>query len=146
LQTKPLNEDNARLITLPIFKPAVLAIADAWDATWCAAYPWDIIPLWPKPGPGRPHFKMAWISYLSARFASMVAPPASAIVERSSTGGLLMIATEDRFDVANPQHIAAAREIEASLAPINALPWPPDADPASLVPQTGEPPPRDGRR
>ena len=126
LRTKPLNKDNAPLIMLPVFKQALLAIAAAWDATWCAAYPWDIIPLWPEPRPGQPHFNMAWITYLSPRFAPMVTPPASAIVERPPGGGLVMIATEERFDVANPEHLARAREIEAALAPVNALPWPPD--------------------
>lgn len=34
LMTKPVNEENIDLITLPIFKAALLAIAEAWDATW----------------------------------------------------------------------------------------------------------------
>ena len=38
----------------------------------------------------------------------------------------MMIATEDTFDAANPAHLAVARDIEESLAPLNALPWPPD--------------------
>jgi hypothetical protein len=131
LLTDPLNEGNAALITLPIFKPALLAIAAAWDATWCAAYPWDIIPLWtPIAVTRRATFKMAWITYLSPRFAPMVTPPGSAIVEHTPQGGLVMIATEERFDVANPGHLSVAREIEAALAPVNALPWPPDAEPA----------------
>ncbi len=129
LETKPLNEDNAGLITLPIFKSALLAVAAAWDATWCAAYPVDIIELWPKPGPGQPHFNMAWITYLSPRFAPMVTPPPAAIVEHTPQGGLVMAATTDRLDVTNPAHLAAAREIDAALAPVNALPWPPDAEP-----------------
>jgi len=74
---------------------------------------------------------MAWMSYLSARFAPLVVPPRSAIVEHPQGGGLLMIATEERFDVANPAHLGVAREIEAALAPVNALPWPPDAAPPS---------------
>jgi hypothetical protein len=129
LLTTPLNEENAAFVTLPVFKAAVLSIAAAWDATWCAAYPWDIIPLWPKPGPGQPHFRMAWITYLSPRFAPMVTPPGSAIVEYTPQGGIVMTATKDRFDVNNPAHLTVAREIEAALAPINALPWPPDAVP-----------------
>jgi hypothetical protein len=129
LETKPLNAANARFITTSIFTSALLAMANAWDATWCAAYPSDIIPLWPKPGPGRPHFRMAWITYLSPRFAPMVTPPRSAIVEYTPEGGLVMTATRDRFDVTNPAHLAAAREIEAAMAPVNALPWPPDAAP-----------------
>jgi hypothetical protein len=130
LQTQPLNEDNAAVVTLPIFKAALLAIAETWDATWCGAYPSDIIPLWPKrTAVGRPTFRMAWITYLSPRFAPMVTPPASAIVEYTPQGGIVMTATEERFDVTNPAHLAAAREIAAALAPVNALPWPPDGPP-----------------
>jgi hypothetical protein len=130
LTTKPLNEGNAVLITLPIFKSALLAIAAAWDATWCAAYPADIIPLWPdRVAAGQPRFNMAWITYLSPRFAPMVTPPHAAIVEHTPQGGLVMAATKDRLDVTNPAHLAAAREIDAALAPVNALPWPPDTEP-----------------
>jgi len=129
LETKPLNAVNARFITTPIFTSALLAMANAWDATWCAAYPWAVIPLWSKPGPGQPHFRMAWITYLSPRFAPLVTPPRSAIVDYTAEGGLVMTATADRFDVTNPAHLAAAREIEAAMAPVNALPWPPDATP-----------------
>jgi hypothetical protein len=128
LRTKPLNEENAALITLPIFKPALLAIAAAWEATWCAAYPWDIIPLWPdRIATGQPRFNMAWITYLSPRFAPIVMPPRAAIVEHTPQGGIVMTATKDRLDVTNPAHLAVAREIDAALAPVNALPWPPDA-------------------
>jgi hypothetical protein len=130
LLTKPLNEETVDLITLPIFKAALLSFATAWDATWCAAYPWDIIPLWtPVTVTRRPTFKMAWITYLSQRFAPMVTPPGSAIVEYTPQGGIVMTATKDRFDVNNPAHLTVAREIEAALAPVNALPWPPDAVP-----------------
>jgi hypothetical protein len=130
LQTQPLNEHNAALVTLPIFKAALIAIAEAWDATWCGAYPADIIPLWPdRIALGRPTFKMAWITYLSPRFAPMVTPPHSAIVEYTPQGGILMTATKERFDVTNPVHLAVAREIEAALAPVNTLSWPPDEQP-----------------
>jgi hypothetical protein len=130
LLTKPLNVENVVFISLPIFGAALLAFAAAWDATWCAAYPWDIIPLWtPVTVTRRPTFKMAWITYLSPRFAPMVTPPRSAIVEYTPEGGIVMTATKDRFDVDNPAHLAVAREIEAALAPVNALPWPPDAVP-----------------
>jgi hypothetical protein len=135
LLTKPLNDENAGLITLPIFNAVLLAFADAWDATWCAAYPRDIIPLWtPVTVTRRPTFKMAWITYLSPRFAPMVTPPNTAIVEHTPQGGIIMTATKDRFDVNNPAHLAAARDIEAALAPVNALPWPPDAAPEFTVP------------
>jgi immunity protein 52 of polymorphic toxin system len=131
IKTKPLNAANAAFITTPIFTSALLAMARAWDATWCAAYPWDIIPLWPKPGPGQPHFRMAWITYLSPCFAPLVTPPRSAIIDHTVEGGLVMTATRDRFDVGNPTHLAVAREIDAAMAPVSALPWPSDVTPES---------------
>jgi hypothetical protein len=45
------------------------------------------------------------------------------IVGRLANGGLLMSATTQTFDVENPAHMAAAREIVAAIAPLNALPW-----------------------
>jgi hypothetical protein len=42
-----------------------------------------------------------------------------------------MAAADTTFSMDNPAHLAVARDINAALAPINALPWPPpDASPA----------------
>jgi len=73
---------------------------------------------------GRPHFGLAWMTYISARFAPMITPPRTAITEHVPGGGLLMIATEERCSAENPAHMAVARDIEAGLAPVNAQPWP----------------------
>lgn len=54
--------------------------------------------------------------------ALVTPPPAPVIVERLANGGLLMSATTQTFDVENPAHMAAAREIAAAIAPLNALP------------------------
>jgi hypothetical protein len=129
VSTERLNEENATFINLRVFKSALLAVAAAWDATWCGAYPDDLLALRTKPDPPRPLFGLSWITFNSARFAPMITPPRSAIVENAPGGGLLMIATEERFSTQNPQHLAVARDIEAALAPVNALPWPPDGEP-----------------
>src|SRR5258706_9498710 len=68
-----------------------------------------------------------WITYLAAPFAAKIAPPRSAMCEQVD-GGLLMSATQETFRLDNPVHVAVARDIDAALAPINALPWPPDAN------------------
>ena len=60
---------------------------------------------------------MAW------RASLVTPPPAQVIVGRLANGGLLMSATTQTFDVENPAHMAAAREIAAAIAPLNALPW-----------------------
>jgi hypothetical protein len=108
----------------------MLAIVTAWDITWAVIYPAELMKLWtPAHIRGRPTLKLAWVTYLSPRFATIVTPPASAIVDYTPEGGIVMAATKDRFDVTNSAHLAAAREIEAAIAPVNALPWPPDATP-----------------
>jgi hypothetical protein len=61
-----------------------------------------------------------WISYIGPRYAHLVTPPQSAVVERRPDGGLLMAATDETFVTANPAHLAAARDIEAAVAPFNA--------------------------
>jgi Immunity protein 52 len=126
LMTEPLNEENWSVIDSRVLKPAMLAIARTWGATWCGTAPWGIGEF--EPRRSRPWFGLEWMTYLSPRFAPMVTPPRSAIVERLASGGLLMMATEERFETKNPSHLSAARDIEAALAPINALPWPPDAN------------------
>jgi len=139
ITTEPLNEENATFITGPKMKAALLALVSAWDVTWCGAIPDNIFDLDPPPGPGAPreHFYLAWMTYLSPRFAPLVTPPNSALVERTSKGGLLMIATDERFSIANPRHVAVAREIATAIAPVNALPWPPDATPEEPMPARG---------
>jgi hypothetical protein len=126
LTTEPLNEANSSLINFRVLKAAMLALVSAWDATWCGTAPWGISEF--ETRHARPWFGLEWMTYLSPKFAPMVTPPRSVIVDKPPGGGLLMIATQEIFQVTNPTHLSAARDIEAALAPINALPWPPDAD------------------
>ena len=130
IETRPPCDKNQAWLTLSVLKAAMLAVATTWDATWASVYPDDLGELWtPAYIKRRPTFQMAWITYLSPRFAQMITPPNSAIVEYTPRGGIVMTASRQRFDVTNPTHMAVAREIEAALAPINALPWPPDEQP-----------------
>jgi hypothetical protein len=130
--TAPLNAENAAFINFRVFKAAVLAIASTWDATWCGASHWGMPEGEKLQILGRPFFGLAWMTYISPRFAPMITPPRTAISERVPGGGLLMIATEERFSADNPAHLAVARDIEAALEPVNALPWPPDAEPQPM--------------
>jgi len=116
---------DASIVTYDLFRSAMLAIIEAWDVTWCAAYPADIMKFWPPAGSGHP-FKPAWMTYVSPRFAPLIRPPQSIESQTVAGGGVLMVATRERFDVTNPEHMAAARAIDTAMAPLNALPWPPD--------------------
>ncbi|MHB8885271.1 MAG: Imm52 family immunity protein [Methylovirgula sp.] len=113
------------VVTYKIFRGALLALAETFEATIGSAYPTSLIDLWPKENRrGQLTLKFAWISYVAPLFAPLITPPASAIVERRPDGGLLMAATDETFVSTNPVHLAVAREIEAAVAPFNALPYP----------------------
>ncbi len=61
IQLRPLNAENSSAVRVEILKPAALALAAAWDVTWCSAYPTSIIDLWPKLVQGEPSFRLAWM-------------------------------------------------------------------------------------
>jgi immunity protein 52 of polymorphic toxin system len=113
------------IVAYPIFKAALLALCECFDVTFCNAYPKDVMNIWPV----NQKFRLGWMTYVSPRFAPLVTPPKSAIVEYCPSGALFMAATDETFVTANPKHLAVARDIEAAIAPLNALPWPLDAEP-----------------
>ena len=113
------------IIAYPAFKAALLALVESFDATYCSAYPQQIMDFWDPSS----HLQLAWMSYVAPRFAPLITPPPSSIAERTAHGGLLMSATDETFRVDDPAHLAAARDILKALAPFEALPWPPDATP-----------------
>lgn len=109
------------VVTYKVFKGALLALAETFEATIGSAYPASLIDLWPNDRRGQLTLKLAWISYVAPRFAHLITPPSSAIVERRPDGGLLMAATDETFLATNPRHMGVAREIEVAVAPFNAL-------------------------
>ncbi len=114
-------------IDIRILKPVLLALVQIWNANWGDVSPMEFYEQLPRDkNRHSPRFRGGWMTYLSAPFAAKIEPPHSAICERTPGGGLLMTATKERFDVANPAHVAVARDINAALAPLNALPWPPN--------------------
>lgn len=121
LESQLLCAANADLNTLQVFKPAMLALARTWEASWCGLRPtWDV----PEDSPPQPWFGFQWATYLGPALAKRVTPPQSARTERFADGGLLMVATEDRFDPNKPEHLAVAQGIMAALAPAGIIPNP----------------------
>jgi hypothetical protein len=129
LSTPKLDSENEAVINFRVFRSVVIGLASIWNATSCTATSSELLQLVPGVDWTRrqPRFNGGWITYLSAPFAATIAPPHSAICEQVN-GGLLMTATQETFRIDNPAHVAVARDIDAALAPINALPWPPDAN------------------
>lgn len=80
------------LVTFDLWRSIFLVINETWEATWAEATPNDIRTYWT----GIP-VRCAWMSYISPRFAPLMTPPASAIVEHRPNGGLFLAATRDVF-------------------------------------------------
>jgi hypothetical protein len=51
----------------------------------------------------------------------LITPPKTAIVEYQPNDALFMSAAAETLIIANPAHLAVARDIEAAIAPLNAL-------------------------
>ena len=122
IETDPFAVPDADVVSFPMFRIALLAAAEAYDVTQAYAFPVDLMNFW-SPDRSKASIPLSWISYVAPRFAPLVTPPPRAIVERRPDGGLLMAATDATFRTDDPAHLAVARDIEAALAPFNALPW-----------------------
>ena len=108
------------VVSYRVFRPALLAIVDVWNPAHAGAYSQQLIE---KYG-GNSYFSAAWIQYLSPWLAEKITPPSTVLAEHLPNGGLLMSATTETFDIDNPAHLAAAQDMAAAMAPLNALPWP----------------------
>ena len=126
------------IVTYPLFRAALLALNANWPPIWACAYAFRLntvqIPIIYPNGargsrseylpmiPSDPTFQdsifhVPWIAYLSASLATGVTLPREITIERVPDGGLLMIATTERLDPENPDHLRRARLIlETMLA------------------------------
>ncbi len=100
------------LIAYPVFKSAMMAMAQVWGATSAQAIGGDIGELRRKSGR---MFAPAWMTYLAPPLLARITPPSGVLCEPTPDGGLLMIATEETFDPSNPDHMAASWAISDAL-------------------------------
>lgn len=124
------------IVTYPLFKAALLAISAAWDAQWsyAQAYRNDVVRVPINFAPGVPAFRIdtaaqvpldptfpksifhvPWIIYLSAQRAAGVTFAREILTERMPDGGILMSATTERLDPANPEHLRRARILAETM-------------------------------
>ncbi len=111
---------DPNVVSYRVFRPALLAIVDAWEPVRVGAYSQQLIQL----NENASYFPAAWIQYLNPWLAQKITPPSTVLSEHLPNGGLLMSATTETFDVDNPAHLAAAQDMATAMAPLNELPWP----------------------
>jgi hypothetical protein len=110
------GDPDPEVVTYPVFRGIVEALVAVWNPTWvnakCLIWDQDLLPT-PRGEPPFPYsgFQMPWISYLNPERSEGVGELPGLLVGRTSGGGLLMSATEQRFDPANDEHLRRSRRI-----------------------------------
>ena len=102
------------LCSYDVICAAMLAGCEIFEADSCIAYT-DALTDLDEPGA----CKIGWMTYIGPEPAPLITPPPDVIVEHRPNGGLFMAVTRENFDVSNPAHVAAAREILAAVRPFN---------------------------
>ncbi len=123
IMTTSPKPGNADLTNVAVMKAVLMGIVSAWEPDWGSVGHFAIGERWADAQRHYPYFCAGWITYLPDRYARLITPPSSAIVEQVR-GGMLLSSTEEPFTFDNPEHAAAADAIQASFAPIQALPQP----------------------
>ncbi|HEY3798189.1 MAG TPA: Imm52 family immunity protein [Caulobacteraceae bacterium] len=110
-----LGPANPDVVTYPRYRLVFRTLVNAWSPAWARAtcsvpgkYPAEVSgdPTFPYSG-----FQMPWMAYLAPDRAGPVKPPPQVITERTSDGGLIMIAAETRLIPGDPVHMKASRAI-----------------------------------
>ena len=109
---------NRDFLNFAVLKDVLVTVGQSWNADWGTVEPWacDLIPRDAKGDLIRPWG--GWLTYLSPAFATKVTPPAAAVTEHLSNGGVLMAVTKGQFDPGNPSQVAVYNAIQTSLKPL----------------------------
>jgi hypothetical protein len=116
-----LNPTDPAILDYLLFKQALLVVVATWQPIWAYAYAFRM-DYWKAPlVPGMPrfrysHFHIPWIAYLSPALSTgFVVLQADMRVQHAPGGGLLLSATEERFDPANPEHLRRAQILAKAM-------------------------------
>lgn len=117
----PLAPTDPAVVNYLLFRKALLAMTAHWQPAWSYACAFRM-DYWKAPiVPGAPvicynPFHVPWIAYLSPTLSrGFVVPSSDLRTEHAPGGGLLLSATEEAFDPANPEHLRRARLLAETM-------------------------------
>jgi len=108
------------IVTYPMFRAALLAINTVWQQPWACVEAFRLhynkMPLY-SGAALFPYscFHIPWIACLGPSLLKGAILPPDIKTEQSANGGLLMIATEERLDPTNPEHLRRARILAETM-------------------------------
>jgi hypothetical protein len=103
---------------LEALKPTLQAVAEAWDPNCAGVFSYNYATLTHDPARRGPFSGGSWMLYLANDLARRVDAPPSAIVEHTSAGGMLLLATEAIFNHSDPPQRAAAEAMHAAVTAV----------------------------
>lgn len=98
-----------------LVKAVTLAAIAAWEPLFCLTGSSEL-----EPTPEDDRYFKAWITYVPPEHVASIDLVGVPFAERTPDGGMLLSATEDVFNGANPAHVEGARRIQIALKPLNA--------------------------
>jgi hypothetical protein len=126
-----LQPTDPLIVTYGLFRKALLATSAIWQPLWAyvSAFTTDY---WKGPiVPGAPvirhnPFFITWIAYLSPAVTRGFVIEPELRSESTPDGGLLMSATDERFDLAKPEHLRRACILAETMIARTGLKFPND--------------------
>jgi hypothetical protein len=99
--------EDGPALSVDDLKRVLVVLAEAWDVDFGDVLPFGFDPPLAEILP-RPLLSTTWIAYFSAELAARFAAPEGVAVERQPNGGCIVQTVDQRFDEANPHHVAMA--------------------------------------
>ena len=113
-KTEATQTADPTIVAYSVFKLMMMKLVPIWNSTFAQAYTSSLR----EQLKGDYPFGASWMTYLSPSFSN-IDPPPGVSIEDTEDYGLLLSATEETFDVCNAKHMAAARELQMALEPLN---------------------------
>ena len=106
-------------------RQVLLAVAEAWDATYAVANANSYEPLIPTTENNHYIWPFAgWLTYLASPYSLTVWPDEDIKVERFENKAMLATLCEEPFDTDNPRHLELAKEMHSAMTPAQKI-WEP---------------------
>ena len=107
------GEVGRRVLTAPLLREALHAVVHCWEPAWgvvASEQYRDQVS-----SSGAPGTFLGWMTYFSRQRGAVPPLPAPVHVEPVGDLGTLVILTEERFSVANPEHVRLATQAHQVL-------------------------------